>query len=185
MENRARLRVQKTKGFKGRKKHLVKRVVDYLKSDTFLYAPLLSTVPTDFRSPYSLASSTRVVEFKKPIIENKPFLEQLGEYMKSDDYMYAPVAGPPHSLQAPFISSFFEKIRMSVSTTRLTMKVNQPADYSGNANQRSENYLPRSGPSDQHPRGHIEAVKHTVCQTCLSNSAPGNVTLNPHLTARC
>ncbi|XP_054794001.1 uncharacterized protein LOC129299549 [Prosopis cineraria] len=79
MENRARLRVHKTKGFKsGKKKHLVKRVVDYLKSDTFLYAPLLSSVPPDFRSLDTLHSSDRVVEFKKPVIENKPFLEELG-----------------------------------------------------------------------------------------------------------
>ncbi|XP_054790495.1 uncharacterized protein LOC129295921 [Prosopis cineraria] len=184
MENRARLRVHKTKGFKsGKKKHLVKRVVDYLKSDTFLYAPLLSSVPPDFRSLDTLHSSDRVVEFKKPVIENKPFLEELGDYVRSDVFMYAPIAGPPPSLQESLLYS--ERIRMSVSTTRLTMKVNQPADHLGNANERSENYLPRSGPSDQHSQGHAETVKHPVYQTCHLNSAPGNVTLNSHLTARC
>lgn len=66
---------------------------------------------------------------------------------------------------------------MSVSITRLAMKVNQPADHLGNANLRSENHLPRSGPSDQHPQEHTETVQHTVYQTCHSNSAPGIIRL--------
>ncbi|KAI9126121.1 hypothetical protein K1719_003539 [Acacia pycnantha] len=184
MESRTRLRVQKTKDFKNGKKHLVKRIVDYLKSDTFFYAPLLSIVPSHFRSPDTLSSSTRVVEFKKPIMKNKPFLGHLGDYMKSDDYMYAAMAGPPPSLQGAESLLYSERIRMSVSTTRLTMKVNQPADHLGNVNLRSENHLPQSGPSDQHPQERTQTVKHTVYQTCHSNSASGNVTLNSHL-ARC
>lgn len=55
--------------------------------------------------------------------------------------------------------------------------MNQPADHLGNANLRSENHLPRSGPSDQHPQEHTETVKHTVYQTCHSDSAPGIIWL--------
>lgn len=53
MENRERLRVQK----RG-KKHSLRKVVDYLKSDTFMYASLLS-LPADFPSPDTFASSAK------------------------------------------------------------------------------------------------------------------------------
>lgn len=59
MENRTRLRVHKPKAFKNGKKHLVKRVFDFLKSDTFFYAPLLSNVPSHFLSPDFLPSPTK------------------------------------------------------------------------------------------------------------------------------
>lgn len=47
-----------------------------------------------------------VVELKKPKIEKKPFLEQVGDYMKSDVYMYSPIAGPPYSAQGTFLCIF-------------------------------------------------------------------------------
>lgn len=74
MENRTSLRVQKTKDFKNGKKHLVKRVVDYLGSNTFLYAPLLSTVPSHFRSPDTLSSSTRGLFIPHNFVLFYPFL---------------------------------------------------------------------------------------------------------------
>jgi len=47
-----RLRVQNKKPIKrSGKKPLVKKFLDYLKSDTFLYAPLLSPQPSGFPSP--------------------------------------------------------------------------------------------------------------------------------------
>jgi len=52
MDNRNRLRVQNKKPIKrSGKKPLVKKFLDYLKSDTFLYAPLLSPQPSGFPSP--------------------------------------------------------------------------------------------------------------------------------------
>jgi len=47
MDKRARLRVQKKKPTKRRgMKVFIKKVFDYLKSDTFMYAPLLSPLPS-------------------------------------------------------------------------------------------------------------------------------------------
>lgn len=46
-----------------------------------------------------------VVELKKPMTQNKPFLEQVSDYIKSDDYMYAPMVGPPHSPQGTILLS--------------------------------------------------------------------------------
>ncbi|KAF7838093.1 uncharacterized protein G2W53_006575 [Senna tora] len=164
MEKRVHLRVQKKKAFKRGKKHLLKRVVDYLNSDSFMYAPLLS----DYCSPHTIPSSAKVVELKKPMIPDKPFLEQVGDYMKSDVYMYAPVVGSSLSPQVAESLQSYRRIRMAVSTTRLTLKVNQLTDHSGNVNQISENHLPLTAPFDQPAQGHKETVKHTVYQTCHS-----------------
>ncbi|RDX65719.1 hypothetical protein CR513_55605, partial [Mucuna pruriens] len=194
MENRERLRVQKKKGIKRRgRKVLLRKVLDYLKSDTFMYAPLLSPLPSDafnafLSSPakgftlihhfsYFLVSITMpfsfivlfdvsVVEFTKPVQENQWF----GLYLKSDVYMYHPLLHLPHSPQEP--SQDCGIIRKNDSTRRLTMKVNQPTDHLGNANQSSESHLPQTDLSDQHTWGHTETVKHAVYQSCRSTSAP-------------
>lgn len=52
MENRTRLRVQNKKPIKrSGRKPLVKKFFDYLKSDTFMYAPLVSPQPSVLPSP--------------------------------------------------------------------------------------------------------------------------------------
>lgn len=35
------------------------------------------------------------MEFKNPVVENKSLMEEIGEYVKSDVYMYAPMAVAP------------------------------------------------------------------------------------------
>ncbi|KAL2338576.1 hypothetical protein Fmac_013022 [Flemingia macrophylla] len=167
MENRDRLKVQKKKPIKcrSRRKLSLRKVLDYLKSDTFMYAPLLSPLPS---SHAFNAFPSKVVELKKPVKRSQGFGEQVGEYLKSDVYMYAPLFRLPHSPQ------------VVDSTRRLTMKVNHRTDHLGNANQSSESHLRQSSLSDLHTWGHTETLKHTVYQSCRSTSAPskGIVTLN-------
>ncbi|KAK7329868.1 hypothetical protein VNO77_24049 [Canavalia gladiata] len=174
MENRTRLRVQKKKSIKrSGRKLLLKKAFDYLKSDTFMYAPLLSHYP----SPNTLLSSAEVVELKEPVQER----QWLREYLKSDVYMYNPLLHPPRSPQEPLRDSGMK--RMDNSTTRLAMKVNQQTDHLGHANQMSEIHLPQTDLSGQHTSRHKETVKHTVYQSCRSTSEPRIVTLNSELRA--
>ncbi|KAI4335487.1 hypothetical protein L6164_014127 [Bauhinia variegata] len=49
------------------KKLLLRKIVDFPESDTFVYAPLVSPLPSDFRHPSTLISSAKVVELKKKI----------------------------------------------------------------------------------------------------------------------
>jgi len=58
MDKRARLRVQRKKPIKRRgMKVFLKKVLDYVKSDTFMYAPLISPLPSHafYASPSSPA----------------------------------------------------------------------------------------------------------------------------------
>ncbi|CAJ1944920.1 unnamed protein product [Sphenostylis stenocarpa] len=180
MDMRARLRVQKKKPIKHRgRKVLLKKVLDYLKSDTFMYAPLLSPLPSLAFNSFP-PSPAKVAEFQKPVKEKQWFWKQVREYLKSDDYMYNPLLHLPRSSKEP--SQDCGMKRMDDSTRRLTMKVNQRNEHLGNANQCSESPLPQTDLSDQHKR--TETVKHTVYQICRSTrSAPRIPTLNSHLRA--
>ncbi|CAK8564245.1 unnamed protein product [Lathyrus sativus] len=175
MDNKTRLRVQNKKPIKrSGKKPLVKKILDYLKSDTFLYAPLISPQPCGFPS----SNSFKVVELKKPIKKR----HWLKEYVKSHGYMYDTVLELPLSPQEPLPNG--EVIRRDVSAGSSPMNVNKQQDNAlGNVNQRSKNYLSPTRLPDRPTRGQNETVKHTVYQTCRTTSASGNATLNSQLRA--
>ncbi|XP_027333165.1 uncharacterized protein LOC113848014 isoform X2 [Abrus precatorius] len=170
MEKRVRLRIQKKKPIKrSGRKLLLKKVFDYLNSDTFMYAPLISSLPSDFLSSNAFPSSAKVVDLKKPSKER----QWLREYLKSDVYMYDPLLHLSHSPQEP-LAPDRGMMGMDDSTRRLAMQVNQRTGHLGNANQRSESHLPPIDLSDQQTWRHTETVKHTVYQSCRSTSAPSN-----------
>ncbi|KEH32579.1 hypothetical protein MtrunA17_Chr4g0073221 [Medicago truncatula] len=178
MDNRNhRLRVQNKKPIKrSGKKPLVKKFLDYLKSDTFLYAPLLSPQPSG--SGFPSPNNFKVVELKRPIKERHWF----NEYLKSQGYMYDPVIELPLSPQEPLKDR--EMIRKDVSTGKSTMNVNnQQTDDLENLNKRSESHIPQTHISDRVTQGQKETVKHTVYQTCRTTSTSRNMTLNAQLRA--
>ncbi|CAK7338085.1 unnamed protein product [Dovyalis caffra] len=92
MEKRVLLGVQnKNNPIKKNKKRFLKKVVDYMKSDSYMFAPLISNQPADFLASKSSSSSITAVEMKEGMKErNKRLLEKVGDYLKSDTYMYAP-----------------------------------------------------------------------------------------------
>ncbi|KAF5456248.1 hypothetical protein F2P56_025750 [Juglans regia] len=95
MEKKKTLRgVQKRKPTKRSKKKLLKKVGDYLRSDSYMFAPLISS------QSKTLRSSAERAEVREPIRENKnkSLIEKIGEYLKSDTYMYAPLVDPPRSI---------------------------------------------------------------------------------------
>ncbi|XP_004507788.1 uncharacterized protein [Cicer arietinum] len=175
MENRTRLRVQNKKPIKrSGRKPLVKKFFDYLKSDTFMYAPLVSPQPSVLPSP----NAFKVVELKRPIKEKHWF----GEYLKSHGYMYDPLLELPFSPQEPLEDCV--TIRKDVSTGKSTMNVNnKETNHLGNVNRRSESHVPQTHLSDHRTPGHKETMKHTVYQSCRSTSTSRNVTLKSPLRA--
>lgn len=67
MENRTRLKVQKKRPIKrSGREVLLKKVLDYLKSDTYMYAPLLSPPTSDFPSPNAFPSSAKGLTLTLP-----------------------------------------------------------------------------------------------------------------------
>ncbi|KAG6644214.1 hypothetical protein CIPAW_08G040600 [Carya illinoinensis] len=77
--------VQKRNPIKRSRKKLLKKLVDYLISDSYMFAPLISSPPKMFRSsPPPIREPIRETKKKK-------LFKNIGEYLKSDSYMYAPL----------------------------------------------------------------------------------------------
>ncbi|GMN62792.1 hypothetical protein TIFTF001_031872 [Ficus carica] len=96
MEKKAFLGVQKKRlpSKRNKKKNLLNKVLDYLKSDSYLFAPLTSSSsssPSDCRS-YKIGIKENDEEKKK-----KKLVKKVGDYLMSDCYMYAPLVVPPSS----------------------------------------------------------------------------------------
>ncbi|CAL5328420.1 unnamed protein product [Camellia sinensis] len=86
------------------KKGLLKKVIHYLKSDTYMFAPLVSPQSSDFLPTNTLPTG---VEIMKPSKEkNQKLLKKVGEYLKSDCYMYAPLIcrQPSHDFDANIVT---------------------------------------------------------------------------------
>ncbi|MCD7447942.1 hypothetical protein HAX54_036310 [Datura stramonium] len=72
-----------------KRKQLFNKVLDYLKSDTFMFAPLYSS---HFSTVESSSSVPTRIEEDKPLEGNdKKFISKICEYLKADTYMYAPL----------------------------------------------------------------------------------------------
>ncbi|XVF34312.1 hypothetical protein REPUB_Repub18cG0048900 [Reevesia pubescens] len=150
---------KKTKPTKQNKKKFLNNVLHYFKSDSYMFAPLIS--------PPLLSG----VKIKEPIEGNKnKVLKKAGKYMKSDTYMYAPLVssqliGFPPSEQLRCI----RKVTVEVSTKMLNLKENHQSNESANAiakNQPCKDSCPGMSTSDNQTVGHRETVKHMVYQHC-------------------
>ncbi|PSS04314.1 ATP-dependent RNA helicase [Actinidia chinensis var. chinensis] len=167
-----------------KKKRLFKKIVDYLKSDSYMFAPLVSSQPSGFSTTDPSPISPTGVETKKPSEEkNKKLLKKVEDYLKSDSYMYAPLIGapPPHGFDANTVSphsepvSHVKKITAAVSTRKITKKINQPTEQTVKEireDQLSDSSLLKSTVVQQ-TLAHLETVKHIVHKSCRSLSVPG------------
>ncbi|KAG2699233.1 hypothetical protein I3760_07G183800 [Carya illinoinensis] len=144
--------VQKRKPTKRSKKKLLKKVVDYLRSDSYMFAPLISSQSRTLRSSaesnylffffFTLfdyifgfyfnvllvgSGSERTHQRKQ---QQKVNREDWG--VKSDTYMYAPLVDPPRSISPlPTGSSWYMKrVTTAVSTQNITFQDNEPTDWS-------------------------------------------------------
>ncbi|XVF47806.1 hypothetical protein PTKIN_Ptkin03bG0140600 [Pterospermum kingtungense] len=156
---------KKTKLTKQNKKKFLNDVLHYLKSDCYMFAPLIS-------------SSFSGVKMKEPIKgDQKRVLKKVGEYMKSDTYMYAPLVssqltGSPPSGQTQCI----RKVTMEVSRRMLNLKENHQSTEPANViadKQPCKDSCPGTITADNETVGREETVKHVVYQHCRSSSMSG------------
>ncbi|XP_024034202.1 uncharacterized protein LOC102609175 isoform X3 [Citrus sinensis] len=79
-------KIKPLKPSKRNRRRLLKKVVDYLKYDSYMFAPLVNS-----RSHQKIKfSSATGLELKERIKANKKkLLEEIVDYMKSDSYLYA------------------------------------------------------------------------------------------------
>lgn len=74
-----------------RKKRLFRSIIDYLKSNVYMFAPLVSSQSSGFYSTVTASTSCSGVDASEPICTKNEFsLENVKDYMMSDQYLYAP-----------------------------------------------------------------------------------------------
>ncbi|KAF7154669.1 hypothetical protein RHSIM_Rhsim01G0012600 [Rhododendron simsii] len=167
-----------------RKKKLFKKIFDYLKSDSFFFAPLVSSQPS-VPPTKTLPTATPGVEILKPHEdENKKLVDKVGDYLKSDSYLYAPLIGPQPShgvdpnIACPHSGSvrLLKRVTAEVSTRIITKKTNQPTEDTLNiigGDEPSQDTRLKNCLAVQRTVAHRETLKHAVHQHCRS-SIPGS-----------
>ncbi|KAJ0030594.1 hypothetical protein Pint_14278 [Pistacia integerrima] len=161
---------------KRNKKRLLKQVVDYLKADSYLFAPLLVNSNSPSPKAKFTSSSSAGLEIKQPIrgIKKKRLLKKIVDYMKSDSYMYASMFGN-RQISSPAKGSvrYVKKVTKEISTRRLTTKNNEPTVQSTNLiaeDQIFEGNLPEASISGPQTSAQKEMVKNMVYSNCRSSS---------------
>ncbi|CAK9329786.1 unnamed protein product [Citrullus colocynthis] len=82
--------IGKKRLIKRSKKKSIHKVIHYLLSDCYLYAPILiSPSPTN---PH--AAPTRGIEIRERTKDNRSLVKKIQDYLKSDCYMYASLLAP-------------------------------------------------------------------------------------------
>ncbi|GAV69386.1 hypothetical protein CFOL_v3_12887 [Cephalotus follicularis] len=178
MEKRKRqsLGIQKKrKSMKRNTKGLVKDVIHYLKSDSYMFAPLVSPPPSDFVAPKIAAFSATEMNERRGG-DNKSLLKKIEDYLKSDSYMYAPLIVPQ-----PITSQDKEPswgITTKVSVIKTTLRLNQRTVRPTNVTTEgipSKGNLPETSILGRETLGQTEMVKHMVHQNCRSSSVKGHI----------
>ncbi|GAY48477.1 hypothetical protein CUMW_111940, partial [Citrus unshiu] len=100
-------KIKPLKPSKRSRRRLLKKVVDYLKYDSYMFAPLVNS-----RSHQKIKfSSATGLELKERIkANNKKLLEKIVDYMKSDSYLYASMLD-----SQPMVSSCKVKINLNMA----------------------------------------------------------------------
>ncbi|KAF3452865.1 hypothetical protein FNV43_RR03298 [Rhamnella rubrinervis] len=105
MEKKVLLGVQKSRPSKRNKKKSVNKVIDYLKSDSYLFAPLISSSASEAVKGNNMGS-----------------VKKVEEYLKSDSYMYASLVIPP---QSSGLMLYHKSVITEVSTQTSTLEYHQ------------------------------------------------------------
>lgn len=165
MEKRVLLGVQKKKN--PIKKRFLKKIEDYMKSDSYMFARLITKPHIASKTS---TSSTTEVETKECMKErNKRLLEKVGDYLKSDTYMYAPLCAQP-AIYSKRHARHIKKTTMEVSARKLTTKDNKSTVETSNVTLEDQfSELPEKCISGQLKFVHKETVKHMVYQSCRSS----------------
>ncbi|BBG92936.1 hypothetical protein Prudu_000806 [Prunus dulcis] len=163
--------VQKKRPIKRNKKKLLKKVIDFLISNSYMFAPLISHPPHGFSSPMKTRAS---ITGRKPIKgDNKRLLKKVGDYLKSDSYMYVPCLLHLHQPVLVALLKYLKKVvTMANSERKLFLKYNKSNERFTNViaeDQASKGCLPEKVLSEQQSVVHKETVKHVVHHSCRSS----------------
>ncbi|XP_050216152.1 uncharacterized protein LOC126667227 [Mercurialis annua] len=183
MAKKMMLGVQKRKkSTKRNTKTLLKKVVDYLKSDSYLFAPLVSPYSQTriLASKIVSESSIKGIRMKEKK-KNKSLMEKVGEYLKSDSYLYAPMFVPQPLTSSNGVGTYTKRTTVEVFTRKSIRKDNQSTVETSNVtlnDQVVEDDLHGRSLSGQPKLVRKEIVKHMVYQSCRSSSVSGKEMLD-------
>uniref|UniRef100_A0A5B7B1S5 Uncharacterized protein n=1 Tax=Davidia involucrata TaxID=16924 RepID=A0A5B7B1S5_DAVIN len=180
------LGVHKKKLKKRNKRRLFEKVAGCLKSDPYMFAPLISSQPSNFPSTKIISSSATGIETEKLIKENnKKLLMKVGDYLKSDCYMYAPlvVPQPLHCFDTKTINPphtgpdlYLRRVSAAISIRKVSRNTNQPTEQTENVireDQPLDGYSLDRSTTARQTLAQREMVKHMVDQNCRSSSVRG------------
>ncbi|KAJ4709434.1 ATP-dependent RNA helicase [Melia azedarach] len=163
----------KIKPSRRNKRTLLNNVVDYLKSDSYMFAPLINSPPPKINFPAATG-----LELKEPIKGKKERLpKKIVDYLKSDSYMYASCSDPqPISSPSKGSIRYVKRVSMEISKRTLTMEDNQPMVKSANMmaeDQFFKGNILETCNSDSQTLAHKELAKNVVYPNCRSSSVSG------------
>ncbi|KAK6944288.1 hypothetical protein RJ641_025390 [Dillenia turbinata] len=190
-----RLGVQKGRPIKKNKRSLLKKVVDYLKSDSYLFAPLICSSVT----PPSTGVEKPVEEKNK----KKKLLAKVWRYLKSDSYLYFFLVGSPESATITACSppsatktttspplvlcqhgrlekvsgEICKKMTSNVSSQPVVQEENMRCEYPPNPSCRPIETIT----STDGTTGHPETIKHMVHRECRISTMQGRGLSRPQL----
>lgn len=173
MAKRVSLGVKKKRPIKRSKNRFLKKLFDYLASDSHMFAPLISPPSSDSSADKEFCSSASDVETISPLKQkNKKLLKKVEEYLKSDSYLYAPVVDPSPPSTGPF--RYFKRVTTEIIKAKTIENTNQLPEQ---AKVIEGLHVTHRNPAEetisgQKATGHSETLKHVVRHNCRS-SIPG------------
>ncbi|KDP38763.1 hypothetical protein JCGZ_04116 [Jatropha curcas] len=187
MDKRELLGVHKRKrSVKKNKKKVLKKVVDYLKSDSYMFAPLISPPLTNFLASRIVPSSstTEVETTGNKKQRKKSFIQKVGEYLKSDTHLYSHLCVPRHPTSPKDFNGYVRRVTMEISTRKLIRENDQSTIEASNITVNDEitkGNIPGRNISSQQKFIHKEKVHVQMCETCRSSSVSGKPMVNSQL----
>ncbi|XP_075491505.1 uncharacterized protein LOC142529763 isoform X2 [Primulina tabacum] len=160
-----------------RNRTIFRKFFNYIKSDTYMFSPLISPQSSATFTPDSLGEG-----FGEPIKrKEKKLVQELDQYLKCDCYMYAPMVldSAVETTSAPTEVRSQSKENPSIRCNMIGHRSEKTMRDSGN---RMDNFreiacdnccTPTSRVAIKHALAQKEAVKHVVHQNCRPKSIPG------------
>ncbi|KAK4404443.1 hypothetical protein Sango_0812900 [Sesamum angolense] len=155
-----------------------RKVFKYMKSDTYMFAPVIYPQPRHTSS--SVSSAGEVVSFEPIKGKEKELVKDVEEYLRCDCYMYSPLFVD----SAPRILGVGGRKKGDIGTTVCDEMELAAVEERRRQDQDSMNSLRETDDSYNNPVRRIavrhimlrkENVKHVVKRNCLPSSSPGKV----------
>ncbi|KAL0404359.1 UNVERIFIED_CONTAM: hypothetical protein Sradi_2076700 [Sesamum radiatum] len=150
-----------------------KKVFNYMKSDTYMFAPVVHSQP---RHTSSSVSYGEAVSFEPIKGKEKELVKDVEEYLRCDCYMYSPLFVD----SAPRIVGVGGRRKGEIGTTvcdemepAVGERRRHDQDSTNSLRGTDDSYNPVRRIAVRHIMLQKENVKHVVKQNCLPSSSPG------------